>query len=437
MQEYSIVFTAAGTGGHVVSALSVISQLKKLLPKEAHESILFVGSTNLRYGQAHKPSIEEKLVTQAGINFVKIRSGKLQRIVNWPTFLRFFKLGAKIPLGFWDAFWLMRKVRPKVVIGFGGYVTPSVILGGKLAGATTAIHEQTIAPGAANKAASFFADTIFITYPQSVQGFSRFVRKRITHVGYPLRDDFFVTKSLEELSEFQQKPKLLEFLQRVSKMHKRVPFILIMGGSSGSHVINLAAAKIVPKLAQKAYVLVLTGEPGYYDDFALMQQVVQTLPKKLQSRVFVEKYLNALPHVLKMVDVVVGRSGAGAVYEFGVLKKPSVLVPLPFTRGGEQKKHAQLLEKIGLGVIVEQSGLFSLDEGLLLDAILERLDKAMCAPEFKTSKKYSSLIKNKRLYKKTFVENAAEKIARWVAQKAGFGDAKRDRYTKSAGSTAR
>ena len=346
-----ILFTGAGTGGHVLTALSVIEQLRSKAPEIP---ILYVGAINLKKGQEGLPSIEERLCKEYRVPFIKIRTGKVQRYIEPRT----FKLLAQIPLGFIDALKVVKKYKPLIVIGFGGYSTPPLIFAGKLFGAKTIIHEQTITTGLANYVSSFWADKILLSFKESKDSFPPFVRRKCEYVGYPLRDDIFRVKRFVQLQKILYRygrsypKKYLEQLRKLQYLKR--PILLVLGGGTGAKVLNRFVLKYYRELLKNYNLVVQTGD--LKEDLRMLQNLAHKVSNKhyfLVREFFYEEF----GYVLNRADYVISRSGAGLTYQLGMLAKPSVLVPLPFSRNNEQFKNAKLLERLNLAVVIPQDRL--------------------------------------------------------------------------------
>ncbi len=348
-----IIFTGAGTGGHVNTALSVISALYKRSPDVP---VLFVGSINLQKGMWGKPSLDEVLVKRAKVRYEKIRSGKLQRFWEWRT----LKLAAYIPVGFYDAFFLVKKYRPKIIIGFGGFTTPPLIFAGKLFGAKTFLHEQTTSMGLANRFAGRFVDKVLVSFPPEYVSYPSSLANKVKFTGYPLREVVFIdsfkklisyTKSTQKLNQYST--EYLESLKNFSAIakNKGKKVLLIMGGGLGSSALTNFVIQNLDKLLKDFVCIVQTGNNPLYEK---LTGIIEK--EKLSTDCIVVPYINdEIGYIYSISDIILSRSGAGTVYEIGVLKKKAILVPLPFSRGDEQLKNAMLLEKAGLGRILPQN----------------------------------------------------------------------------------
>ncbi len=309
------------TGGHLSPALSVIEKLKG-------EDILYVGRKHALEGDKAF-SLEYQTIKNLGIPFFSITTGKLQRKFTRYTIPSFLKF----PLGFFQSFFILKRFKPDVVLGFGGHVSLPIIIISSILKIPVVIHEQTLEAGFANKLSARFAAKICISFESSKRFFPF---KKVVLTGNPLR---------KEIIEVGKTPKA----------ENNPPLIYITGGSLGSHFINNLVKDAVKKLLKDFQVLHQTGDAKEYQDFDTLLKIKNELPENGENYT-VRKFLTPLEsaEALKKADLVVARAGINTVTELLFLGKPSLLIPLPFTQNNEQLKNAQFLKTLGLGEILEQ-----------------------------------------------------------------------------------
>src|SRR3989344_5972341 len=143
------------TGAHFTPAVAVAEELKKTKGVE----IVYVGRKTTQEGD-ESPSAESKVLPTLGIKFIPLIAGRLQRsftIYTIPSFL-------KIPIGFLQAFFIILKEKPDVILSFGGYVAVPIVVMGWLLSVPIIVHEQTLVSGLANKISSLFADKVALSF---------------------------------------------------------------------------------------------------------------------------------------------------------------------------------------------------------------------------------------------------------------------------------
>lgn len=312
-------------GGHLSPALSVITSL----PKDTE--VLFIGR---KYGLEgdRALSLEYTKIKALNIPFVELNTGRLPRKLTKYTFSSLFKL----PLALIKSFFILTKFGPDIVVGFGGYVSVPVGLLAFILRIPIVIHEQTLEAGFANRFLAKFATKICISWDLSRKYFPK---EKTVLTGNPVRKF--------SISNFQFQIK------------NNLPTIYITGGSSGSHFINSLVEGCIKKLLENYIVFHQTGDAQEFHDFDRLKKLKNSLPTKLSERYVLKKFVepSEVGEMLKKASLVISRSGMNTVTELIYFEKPALLIPLPFSQNNEQLKNAKFLEKIGLGIVLQQEDL--------------------------------------------------------------------------------
>ncbi len=370
MSGSSIVFTAAGSGGHIFAALATLEAFKKKYPTLAKD-VLFVGSTLTMEGVKKQLPMEERLCQRMGIPFRKIRMGKLQRTFSMHS----LKLLLYIGFGFWDAWKLIREIRPSVIASFGGYVSLPLVIVGKLFGAKVIIHEQTSNIGLTNKLLQPFSDVIAVTFAASQDYF----KKPSIVVGSPTMKHIYTIADYEHLLAYikKEKSKLLDEpdyllkLKWLADVKKKRQILLMSGGSQGSHFLNEQVKAILPELLRDYIVIMQVGENEWYNDYDALVEYVKTLPTDLAQHCILRKFVyEEYGYLMKSADLFLGRSGANTVYQVGMNGLFGLFVPIPWVTKNEQYHNAMILQEKGLAEVIEQEKCTSV-------LLLERIQKYM------------------------------------------------------------
>lgn len=319
-------------GGHFTPALAVIEALEK------HNEIIYFGR-KYTFENDKTESLEYQTIKKRGITFVPITTGRLQRTFTKNTIPSL----AKIPYGFFQALSLLQKYKPDCIVGFGGYVSVPICLAGKVLGIPVVIHEQTLEAGLANKMIAQFAAKVCISWPSSK---AFFPKQKTVLTGNPLPASMFenvIASKARQSSETKAK-------------HYD---ICIIGGSAGSHAINLLIEELLPELLEKYTIFHQTGDAQEFKDYDRLVKQKDMLPEKLQKRYTIIKYIEPeqFINVLQASDLVISRCGINTITALLLLQKMSLLIPLPFSQRQEQYKNALLIEKAGLGEIAKQETL--------------------------------------------------------------------------------
>ncbi len=309
-------------GGHLSPALSIIQNLEK-------DEVYYIGRKHTFEGDK-AVSLEYQEISKLGIPFFTIKTGRLQR-----TFTKYtlFSL-AKLPVGFYQALKILRKVKPDVILSFGGYLSVPVGFSAHFLKIPLVLHEQTLEVGFANKILSPFAEKICVSWETSLK---HFPKEKTVLTGNPIKKEIL----------------------KVSKLSKKtndLPLIYVTGGSSGSHAINLLILETIEKLSKKYTVFHQTGDSQKYKDYDKLLEVKNNLDAKYSKNYIIKKFLDpeTSAQIIKSSDLVIGRAGINTVSELIYLKKPALFIPLPFSQKNEQMKNAEFMKSLGLSEVISQ-----------------------------------------------------------------------------------
>ena len=316
----SIAFTGGGTGGHIYPGLAVAAQLKLLLSSENSGRgfrLFWIGSS---------AGMDRKLVEDAGIEFFGVPSGKLRRYFSLKTIPDFFRVIA----GFFAARKILKKEKAAILFSKGGFVSVPPCAAASSLRIPVFTHESDFSPGLATKINTrFVARTggkIFAAYSDTIGFLPPKTRGLVTVCGNPVRP-VFRSADPEKGRAFLG----LDSLERI---------LLVLGGSQGAAEINNLVLASLPELV-KTYTVVHQTGPN------------------LECGPSAEKYKpypyikEEMPHVLAAAELVLGRSGAGTVWECAVLGKPMLLVPLAGSgTRGYQVENARYFEAAGAALVL-------------------------------------------------------------------------------------
>ncbi|MGZ9234103.1 MAG: UDP-N-acetylglucosamine--N-acetylmuramyl-(pentapeptide) pyrophosphoryl-undecaprenol N-acetylglucosamine transferase [Anaerolineales bacterium] len=340
-----LLICAGGTGGGVYPALAVHDALAS---KVADVETLWVGGES---------GIEESLVKRHEIPFRSIPAAGLHGVSPLVLPRNLITIGR----GILAAYGILREFKPDVLFFTGGYVAVPMALAGRLR--PSLLYVPDIEPGIALKSLARFADVIAVTTEQSQQ----FFNKRVYQTGYPLRSD------------------LARWDRQVAHKHLgisgKLAVLLILGGSTGAHSINLAVLNNLPALLEKFEIIHLSGEK----DWQLLKSAREQLPVEIAGRYHAFSYLHEMGAALASADLVVSRAGASCLGEYPLFALPAVLVPYPHA-WRYQKVNADYLTRRGAAIVLEDHRLND-DLRVTLNVLLENPNKlkAMRAAMFELS----------------------------------------------------
>jgi UDP-N-acetylglucosamine--N-acetylmuramyl-(pentapeptide) pyrophosphoryl-undecaprenol N-acetylglucosamine transferase len=333
------------TGGHVTPALAVIDAIRgKKLPVD----IVFVGR-KYSNDRENTETFEYNEITGRNIHFIHLKTGRYTRIFSFNSLANLFQ----IPLGFVRAFMILMNENPDVILSFGGYIALPIAFLAKLLQKKVYTHEQTIAPGLANKRIAAVSDKIFVSFQESEHYFPK---DKVIVSGNPIR-----TGILAHSKQFIDK--------------KNKPCIYVTGGSLGAHAVNILIEKILPELLQKYVVIHQAGNVTEFGDYERLIKLRESLPQILKNNYIIQSHFSDLEigSVYASSDLVIGRAGANTFFELIALKKPAIFIPLPWSANNEQENQAKIFVENKTGEIFYQNG-DSKDLLILIDRVIERID---------------------------------------------------------------
>jgi len=359
-------------GGHITPALAVIENLENRNKIKNKYEFFFAGRKFALEGEK-TISEEYKIIKEKNIPFFNLTTGRLQRSFTRYTFFSLLKT----PIGFFQALNMINKIKPNVILSFGGYVSIPVCFVAWLKQIPIVTHEQTIIPGLANKIIGKIADKVCLSWKETEKYFPN---SKTIITGNPVRKSIFS----------ENKPNTINIENDNNVLY-------ITGGSLGSHTINNLVKQMLNQLLVKYYVIHQCGDAKSYRDFDDLEDMKKKLDVKMQNKYYVEKYINEknVGWILKKAKIIISRAGANTVSEIAALGKVAILIPLPWAGGNEQEENAKILKNIGCAEIINQ-------EELTPNLLMERIQKI--------ESNYELYDKNGKMAKQIINLNSAEEI---------------------------
>ena len=264
----------------------------------------------------------------------------------------------RIPIGFVHAGILLIKIRPKVILSFGGYSAFPVAVVGWLMRIPVVLHEQTSAAGLANKLSSPFVKKIAISRKRSLEFFPK---EKTVVIGNPL----------------------LASIARVSPKKKigNPPTIFITGGSRGSSFINSLLQSILPTLLDRFLVIHHTGLVDFRKFKNLKKNFTGSRTKRYQVYSVIDPL--KIEKIYKQADIIVARAGANTVSEIISTKRPAILIPIPWSYENEQVKNAQRAQRLGIAKLLNQGEATGKSLLSLIDQVFKDWSKMVKSPSVK------------------------------------------------------
>ncbi len=314
-----IIISGGGTGGHVFPAIAIADAIRKICPQA---DILFVGASG---------KLEMEKVPNAGYPIVGLWISGFQRSLTWQNLL----FPAKLLHSWWRARQLVRRFRPDVAIGVGGYASGPVLNAAGARGIPTVLQEQNSYPGVTNKILAKKAAKICVAY----EGMEKFFPKeKIVLTGNPVRTEVF--KNLE-------KKRQEGFTHFALDENKQTVFV--SGGSLGARSLNEAMAAAAQILRNNSQVQLLWQCGRFYYEHFKNCETAQ-LP-----RVQIRPFIDRMDLAYAVADVVIGRAGALTISEMCLAGKPAILVPSPNVAEDHQTKNALALVEADAALMVKDT----------------------------------------------------------------------------------
>jgi len=241
----------------------------------------------------------------------------------------------------------LHKVKPDVVFTKGGFVCLPVGLAAKVLHIPLVIHDSDAHPGLTNRILAKYATLIGTGAPVELYPYPQ---GRTHYVGIPVEREYHVCTSVQ-----QQKYKAKLGLHDTKK-----PLLVVTGGGLGSRTINRAVATVASQILDKVAILHITGSDGY-------QETVAAAPEHIDY--LIKPFIPGLAVALGAADIVITRAGATSLAELAALAKPVIIIPSPYLASGHQLKNAELYQKAGAAVVLDEQKL-TLDHRLLTRVVL-------------------------------------------------------------------
>ena len=323
-----LIIAGGGTGGHIFPAIAIANAIKKIAPGT---EILFVGA---------RGKMEMEKVPQAGYKIKGLEIAGFNR----SSLIKNIGLPYKLLKSFFQVRTIFKSFKPDAVIGVGGYSSFPVLRFAQSQGIKTFIHESNSFAGKSNILLGRRATKIF-TASGGMEQF--FPAAKILVTGNPVRQNIVANKILKE-------DAIKYFALTTGKK-----IVLAIGGSLGAKSINEAIDKHIEEFEKNNLQLIWqTGKP-------YLEKATEKI--KGRTNVFVNDFITQMEYAYAAADIVISRSGAMAIAELCLVKKPVVFVPYPFAAEDHQTANAKALVNKNAAKMITDSD--ALDK--LVPAVIE------------------------------------------------------------------
>ena len=318
MKETRVIVSGGGTGGHIFPAISIANAIRQLRPEA---KILFVGAEG---------RMEMQRVPDAGYEIIGLPVAGFDRKRLW----RNVGVLIKLVRSQWKARKIIKKFKPQVAVGVGGYASGPTLKMAATMGIPTLIQEQNSYAGVTNKLLAKQAKKICVAY----EGMDRFFpQEKIILTGNPVRQ----TLVTEQVSR--------EDAAKHFGLDPNRKTVLIIGGSLGARTLNetmianLNMIQAHPEVqfiwqVGKIYIDLVKEALRAYSGELVCNSHIATMPN-----LYVNDFIKHMEYAYGIADLVVSRAGAGSISEFCLLGKPVILVPSPNVAEDHQTQNALAL----------------------------------------------------------------------------------------------
>lgn len=339
-KKYTYFITGGGTGGHIYPAIAVCEGLKK--DPETKE-IYYVGNPK---------NLEYEITKKLGYKFLGVNISGMPRKFGFGLIKWFFQLQFAI----FKALFYIKKYKPDVIFGTGGYVSAPALFAGGAAGLPFMIHDSDAQPGIVSKYIAPSAKCVSLAFEASKQ----FIKSENVHInGNPVREEFKTLTKKEAREKLGLQDKLT---------------LCIMGGSQGAKSVNNAAVEILKPLSCEydLQIIFQTGKKKYDEVFAKLKEIYPEFEQ--DTNIILKPYFDNMVEALKASDIAVSRAGSLSISELCACSIASVLIPYPHAAADHQRKNAQFM-------VDKRAALYLEDADTTKDTLLIAIEQLLDNPE--------------------------------------------------------
>ncbi len=320
MNKKTYFITGGGTGGHIYPAVAVADGI---LDNNEDAKIFYVGNPN---------NLEAKIVADKNYTFLPVQSSGMPR----KACFTLLKWGFQMFCGWIKCCNYIRKYKPDVVFGTGGYVSAPVLFAAITMKVPFVMHDCDANPGLVTRRLAPFAKSISVAFDVECE---RLHNSNCIVNGNPIRKDF-------SLLSKQQARKNLGLEDKLT--------ICIMGGSQGAKKINDAAVGILKELSsQNIQVIFQTGRKNFDE---VISKLTDIYPQyQTDKNIIIKPYFDNMAEVLKSSDIAVSRAGSLSISELCVSGVASIFIPYAYAAADHQRKNAKYMVKNNAGLYLEDS----------------------------------------------------------------------------------
>lgn len=313
--SYTFILSGGGTGGHIYPAIAIADELKYRMPEC---TIHFVGA---------KGKMEMQKVPQAGYTIDGLWISGIQRKLDFKLLL--FPL--KLVVSMIKSYSILKKYKPDVVIGTGGFASGPLVKVATWMGIPTLLQEQNSFPGITNKWIAPKASKICVAY----EGMERFFPKdKIVFTGNPVRQDLTHVES--------KQPDAISYFA----LDANKKTLLVLGGSLGARKINELIAQHLELFEEHDIQIIWQCGKLYFEEYTRFNS---------NPNVKVFSFIDRMDYAYSLADIIISRAGASSVSELCLIGKPTIFIPSPNVAEDHQTKNAKVIADKGGAILLKES----------------------------------------------------------------------------------
>jgi len=315
-----LLFAGGGTLGHIMPGLAVCEEVRRRWPEAA---VLFVTSANAQTAGPLNDTLAGRGLRVATVETLRRRRPALRGLPG-------------LTGGLFAALRLLRRFRPDVVVGLGGYASVPAVLAADLLRVPTVLLEQNALPGRANRLLARWAEVVCCAWPGSEAHLPRPHRVRFT--GNPVRREVSAAVSPERAAPFGGPASA-----------RRKKTLLVLGGSNGARPINDLIVRCLPMFERaQGWLRIVhsTGTPHY--------EAVRSAYARHRVEAVVAPFVKDMAAAYRVSDLVVCRAGGTSLAEVCAAGRAAVVIPFPYAADDHQRRNAEVLARAGAAVVLDQ-----------------------------------------------------------------------------------
>jgi len=320
-----LLIAGGGTGGHLFPGIPLADEVRR-----RGGEVLFVGT---------RRGIEMRAVPAAGYALETLAVSGLKRMGLAATLRGLLRL----PLALWRSFFIVRRFRPDVVVGVGGYASGPLVLAAVLSRVATAVQEQNSVPGITNRMLGRLVGVVFTAFDEAARFFPE---PKLARLGNPTRRAIVAALDPPAGSVLGGGQLLASGALGAGQLR-----VLVVGGSQGARAVSELVVGAAALLARTALDFAIVHQTGAADLEAMRARYREL---GLAARAEVYPFIDDMADAYRAADLVIARAGALTLAELAIVGKPAILIPLPTAADDHQTRNAAAVARAGAALLLDQ-----------------------------------------------------------------------------------